>query len=887
MLERLLRAELIEEVLGDLEERHARIAELRGAAAAARWYRAQGLLLCLRPALLRIAQLQHVRPSVHGALVDVRLALRGARKEPVATAAIVLSLALGIGALTAAFSAVDRFLVRMPDGIARPDRVVEVFRLPDDSAVAAMPGYDGYLVIGRRAFDALLEQSVTLRGGALLSSAWPLSVRLEGIEPERMHVHFVSENYFGLLGVAPALGRAFDPATDSLSGAAPVVVITDQLWRRRFAADPRVVGRSLELEGREFTIVGVAPPEFVGTSVARQADFWAPLSAIDAIPVYGRTATANMFIGIARLRDGVTLAQVNAELARIGREVLTETGAFRALPLTQVTVDPNRRALFRDAGTTLFAAVAVILLIACLNVANLLLVRSARRRRELAVRVALGAGRGRLVRQLFTESTLLFVTGSAGGLGFFIALRPWLAGLHPPHRFFFTNPTLELPFDGRVAAFALLTTGLAAGLFGALPAFRAARTHPHQGLQGAVRGTSGGISTRDVLLVLQVSFSLIALAAAGLFTRGMLAALRIDLGFESEGVGMVSLNLHYPRYSRDEQHAYYRRAVEEARAIPGVEAVAISRWRPLEFAAVGRLASEEDGALPLGVPAPSTSVSPGYFETVGIPILAGRDFGPDDHSDTGTPSADVRWVVVINERGAELVWPGDPIQVAVGRTLRVNDTRAEVIGVVPTGRHFTLGEEPTPYIYGSLEQQSTMPTATLFFRTRNSPEALLDVVADRIRAIDPGVHVHDVEPARALVSRAMWRARVSAGLVGALGCVGLLLAVVGIYGVVTSAVGERRRELGIRIALGAAAARVTREVVGRALWVVLVGVGFGTLAVRLSAPAASSLLYGIPPSDPIAIGGACAVLMIAALFAAWLPARRAGRVDPLEVIRAE
>lgn len=888
LLERVLAREHVDDVIGDLEERFAARSQQYGERRARWWHARETLLLCMHPSLLRVPHLPSTRALLGGAAWDVRFALRLMRREPLTSAAIVFTLAIGIGAVTIVFSALDRFLMRLPSGVEAPERVIEVYRQSFPEQFARAPGYDGYRVLTQNAFSTLLD-ATTLEAASLLSPGWMLSVTADGTTAERLEASFVSANYFELLGARLARGPGFGEVHDGPDSSRGIV-LSHAYWQRRFGGDPGVLGRSLRVEGRDLTIVGIAERDFVGTSVARMPDVWIPVSMIEVIPLWGaRAARAGMFIGIARIRDGVTLAGVEAELARLGADFYGDRqSTFRVAPLRQVTVDPNRRAGFVSMGRVLLSSAVILLLIACLNVANVLLARSLRRQRELAVRVALGAGRVRLVRQLFTESALPYVIGGIGGIALLIALRPWIGSLRPPGQFFFSNPTLELPVDLRVLAFTVLATGFCATVFGMLPAWRALRDDPGSALHPYASTARRRIQPRDALVTLQVAFCLVALAGAGLFLRGLQAARATDLGFDPRNAGMISVNLHYAGYDRDRQHAYYRESMQAALSVPGVTAAGLSWLRPLEFGPTYTMLPYPDAPVELQFPVRATAITPGYLEAAGVPLLAGRDFRASDRRDTDTDPADVQYVVILNQRAAELLWPGEPPEHVIGRTVYggfVAGPGAEVIGIVPTGRQISVGEDPTPAVFTSLEQMILVPTATLFFRTYGPVEIAMREVAARLRSVDPAVPIHDIESASALVHRALWAARASAWLLAAVALVGLLLAAVGVYGVVSSMVGERRREMVIRLALGASRGRVYNLVIGRVVVVVVIGILIGFGIVTAGSRVIAGLLYGVPTTDPTTFLAVATCLLLVALLAAYLPARVAMRVDPVEVLR--
>lgn len=891
----LLRRLLPEDALGDLEEAFARRAERDGPRAARAWYRREALrFLLLWPALRPrdgpLAGASSGRGPAGRRLdalaQDLRFAARSLTRRPGFTAVVVLTLALGIGANATIFSLVNGVFLRPVPGVRDPGGIVEIFGSSSRDANAG--GFRGYLPMSWPTLRDVRERASTLED-VYVYTIFPASL-VAGNEPERVMAGYVSGSFFDLLGVRPALGRTFAPEEGEAGGGAPVAVLSHGFWERRFGGEPDVVGRTVTLNTRPYTVIGVAPERFRGTSTLFGPDLWAPLPMIADIPVWGplwENRSVRMFFAGARLEAGRSLAEARAELEAIGARIAetypdeVRERSIEAVPLSEAAVSPNMRGALLGAGTVLLAMVTLLLAIACINVANLLLGQALGRRREMAIRRSVGAGRGRLAAQLATESVVLFGLGGALGVALSLQAQRILAGLRMPI-FFGFEVSLDVRPDARVLAFAAAVTLTCALLFGMLPAWRAARGDVSSELrEGDVRaGRSASGWLRGGLVVAQVALSLVALVGAGLFARSLQAARSADPGFEPAGLAMVSVDLGAQRYGAEEGRLYYRRAVDRLESVPGVASAAVGELRPLTAGPLRRVLHEDEPRddPSLGHMVRTGSVSPGYFATMDIPLVQGRGFLPSD--DEEAPD-----VAVVNRRLVELFWPdGDPL----GRRLQIGleAEAVEVVGVVPTGKYGDLAEDPQPALYRPVAQLYP-PTATLFVRGRDGAPPPLPAARRAVQDLDAALPLFDVEPAEALLGRALWEDRAVALLLGVFGLVGMLLAAVGIYGVVAASVRERTREMGLRIALGARSGSVLALVLGRVLALSLAGSILGLAAAALLTRPLGSLLYGVGVADPLTFGGVAALLLAVALAAGYLPARRATRVDPMVALRSD
>jgi predicted permease len=822
-------------------------------------------------------------PTMETLSHDVRFALRTLRRNPGFTAAAVLSLALGIGANTTIFTLINTTLLA-PIPVERPSELVAAYTT---DPVGSFGGLGGLLPMSHPNFEDFRQQNEYLLDMAAYSPT-PISLMTTG-EPQPGIAELVTGNYFTVLGVKPAFGRFFLPDEDTTPGGNPVVVLSYGSWLRRFGGDPSAVGRTVSVNGSPFTVIGVAPEGFNGVNSLLSPDLWAPsMMSAKLLPAEMRAwmdeRRALLFFAAARLKPGATIAAAEANLKTIAAILEREypepnKGRSVALrPLAQATIFPGFRDTFVLGGAVLMTIVALVLLIACSNVANLLMARAAARRQEIAVRLALGASRARLVQQLLTESVLLAALGGALGLAFARVGRDAIWSLRPP---FLAQNLVEQTFDARVLAFTVLVS-LATGLvFGLMPAVQASRPDVVGALKEETRG--GGTSRRRALLgrmlvVAQVALSVVALAAAGLFLRGLQRANDVDPGFDVDRIAVVGVNPGQAGYDGPRAQQFYKAVRDRAGSMSGVQSAAWASFAPLTGALFKTvIKEEEDPGSKAGRNIVATIVSsPGYFQTAGIPLLRGRDFTAADRDGS------VR-VAIVNQTLANRLWPGqDPL----GQRLRFyTDTGyLQVIGVVKTSRYMMLGEDPQPAAYVPLEQHG--PGAmVLILRTDGQPGAVLGMAQHEIRTIDSRVPLTSPFTMRDILRQSLWPARLAAILLGVLGALALVLASVGVYGVMAYAVAQRTREIGVRMALGAERSQVLRMVLRQAMTPVVIGIVMGLTGALAISRVVAGLLFGLSTTDPATFGSVVVILLLVALVASAIPAWRASRLDPLLGLR--
>ncbi len=806
---------------------------------------------------------------------DLRHALRALRQSPVVTLAVVLSLALGIGANSTVFTWVRAVLLQPLPGVAHAGRVLSLETSDPDEGLVSWSHPD-YLD---------LRDNATTLDGAVAFDDEALSLATGG-QAERVWSLLVSGNYFDVLGVRPLLGRALRPSDDA-PGAPAVLVIGERLWTSRFGADPGLVGRAVELNRQPFQVVGVMPAEFVGTRPGLIFDAWVPLAS-QALLAGGNerlSRRGDRFLQVlGRARDGVALGQVQAELDGLGRALAhahPETNArhgFTALPMWKAP-----RSAARTLGPVLIvlmSVVGLVLLIACANVANLLLARATGRRREMAVRVSLGASRGRLLRLLLAESLVLALLGGAGG----ILVASWTSGVLvafvPPSDF---PVGLALQVDGRTLGFTALVSLGVALLCGLGPALRAAGVDPSPGLRENASGfslTRRRARLSRALVGFQVALSLLLLVAAGLLIRSLGAARAAHPGFDAKGVLVASFDLVQSGYTPREARAFLLRLIESVGALPGVEAVSLGRRIPLGLGGSSSTRGMQvEGYVPPAneaLWAYSNVVGPAYFATLRIPLEGGRDFTSADTE--GAPP-----VVVINQTMARRYWPG---REAVGGRIEIGGRWCSVVGVARDSKLRQLQEPPAPAFYLPVLQVERPPQLALFVRGGDAA-AQAQALRARVAQLDPRLPLFGLRSLEAHASAATIQPRLASSLLGALGALALVLTAVGLYGLLSYRVGQRRREIGIRAALGARRAETFALVLREGLATVAVGTLVGLALAALAARALRGLLFGVSPADPLTYAAVAGVLGSVALLACALPARRALRVEPLEVLRCE
>jgi len=801
-------------------------------------------------------------------LRDIRYAARTLLKSPGFTAVAVVTLGLGIGANTAIFSVVDSVLLR-PLPYRAPDRLVMLWENhPQDGAP-------------RSPFAPANYSDLRTQTGSFerLGAIYPYStVNLTGAgEPEQLRLLRVSGDLFPTLGVAAQLGRTLSPEDDR-PGGPNVLVISDGFWRSRFGSDREAVGRSVTLGGAPFTIVGVMPPGFALPTWS--GDLIAPLG-LDEQTAQLRAVRFLTLVG--RLKPGVSLPRVNAELATIASRIAAahpETNAgvgVTVLPVTQAVVGDVRPALL-----VLFGAVAFVLLIACANVANLQLARAAGRGREMAVRAALGAGRRRLVRQLLTESVLLAACGALGGLALAAWGIEWLRHLGAVDVPRIAETSVRWPVLLFTAA-AALVTGVAVGV---VPALHAMQPQLAGALSESGRGSAGGRErrrARSVLLVSQVALALVLLIGAGLMLRTLQRLLDVQPGVQVDRAVTLGTRVGGPRYQNPlATIAFYDQLTERLAALPGVQSVGAITVLP--FGPSGPTTGLRfESRPPVGGPPPEAeyrSVTPGYFAAMGIPLLAGRGFERADRSDSTLPT-------LVSETFAQRYFPGDT---ALGQRIRLgpnpNAPWRTIVGVVGDVRDLGLGAPPRPDVY-VLFTQSPSAAMSLVLRTTGDPGTAVAPARAVIRALDPDVPISNIASLRQLVGGSVARTRYAGSLLAGFAALALVIAVVGIYGVMSYLVTQRSRELGVRIALGARPGDILRLVLREGVQLGLLGAGLGVLAAFGTTRAMVRLLYEVSPADPMTYTAVSLLLIAVVLVACYIPARRATKIDPMVALRTE
>ncbi len=817
-------------------------------------------------------------------LQDLRYGTRMLLKQPGFTLIAIITLSLGIGANTAIFSLVNAILLR-PLPVADPAQIVAVSPVRRESAGMTFFSYPNY--------KDFRDRNEVLSGLAAYRFA-PMSlsgVTGSGGANDRVWGYLVSGNYFDVLGVKAVVGRAFSSEEDHAPGAHPVIVLSYGCFRRRFGADPSIVGRTILLSGRPFTVIGIAPEGFAGTELFFTPEIWAPSmmeSWIDPGANSLEQRGWGQWFTVGRLKSGVTAARAQASLNLLAAELAREypeTNERMAVRLTPPGLAlPEARAPMLSFAGVLMAAVGLVLLIACANLAGLLLARAMERRKEIAVRLALGAGRLRLVRQLLTESLLLVAAG--GGLGFLLAfwILDLVMALKPPLDFAIT---IDLTPDSRVLGFTLLISLLAGALFGLIPALRATNTDlvPSLKSKASIAGHRHS-RLRNGLIVAQVAFSFVLLIAAGLIVRGLQRVQTLGPGFETEHAVIMSVNLTLQGYNEASGQEFYRQLIERVKSLPGVRSATVTSFLPLSLHYLGVRVYPE-GQEPARAPSVSEamlgSVWLDYFRTMGIPLVAGRDFTTQDKKDAPP-------VAIINETFARRLWPGNS---AVGKRFGFRETKGpliEVVGVVKDGKYFSLSEEPRLFVYRPMEQHYIGAAAndgTLIVRTAADPNAIIGAVRNEVQKLDTNLPVFGVKTLNEHMRLSLFLLRAGAAILGSFGLLALALAAVGIYGVMAYTVSRRTREIGVRMALGAQVADILKLILKEGLILTLIGLALGLAGAIFLTRLMSNFLFGISSTDPLTFVALALVLMAVVLLACWIPARRATKVDPMVALRCE
>jgi predicted permease len=815
-------------------------------------------------------------------LQDLRYGLRMLAKSPAFTIIAALSLALGIGANTAIFSMVNVILLK-PVPVQEPSHLASVFMLDQRNP--------GNLPLSHLNYKDLRDQNEVFSGMAAFAFAqlnWN-----GGSESEQIPAQVVSGNYFSLLGAEPALGRSFRPEEDEKPTA--VAIVSHGFWERSLGSDPNIVGRTLTLNRTPFTVIGVACKGFTGTLLGGGPSVWVPMSmhAVAQPNFNWYEQRRGLFLfAFGRLQPGVSVEQASANLEIVFGQLEqafpndNKGRSAGAVPLLEVRLNPqgaNGGGLVQI-SVILMTVVGIVLLIACANIANLLLARANQRRREIAVRLALGANRVRLIRQLLTESTLLSLLGA--GLG--LALANWLLNV-------LVSDDLQLPLpvgdemslDGRVLTFTAVLAVATGLLFGLAPALQASRADVVPILKnesmpaGSGRHAAGTrLNLRQGLVVAQIALSLISLVAAGLFLRSLRESQAIDTGFETRGVLVMNFNLGREGYTPERGQVFYQQIAERAAALPGVQRSAVAQNAPLGGGILRSVMPEgADTTTRDRILVQVNSVSPGYLDTLGVPLQRGRDFTDTDVE--GAPK-----VVIVNDTMAGRFWPG---QDALGKRFKFfgDDDFTTVIGMARDAKYNAVAEDPTPFIYQPLRQNYS-PAAVLHVRAAADAGSLSAAVRREVQQLDPTLSVFNIRTLEDQVTDSLAPVRTNVIMLSAFGVLALVLASIGLYGVANYSVAQRTREIGVRMALGAQSGSVLRLVLGHGLLLVGAGLALGLVAaLALTAIIPPDLLPRVSVRDPLTFAATSALLGAVALVASYVPAWRATRIDPLIALRSE
>jgi predicted permease len=808
---------------------------------------------------------------------DLKFAVRQMARKPAVTLFAVLSLALGIGANSSIFSLVNAILFReLP--AKRPQDLVEVYVGKQGEFQYATASYPDYVDL--KSWNSVFSDMA----GVNLA----LTTYDNGRSTQLLFGEQVSGNFFRLLGVRPALGRDFLPEEDRTPGTHPVVILSHRFWRQSLAGNPDIVGKTLKLNGIHFTVIGVGPEILRGSFPGVSSAFWVPLQMGDVMAggaSLQERGSRSLFLK-ARLAPGVTLERARAEADTLAQRLRTaypvddEGLTLSLVPSREVVLNPGLDGPIFGVAALLMGIVALVLLIACSNIANLQLVRAAERRREIAVRIAIGASRGRLIRQLLTESVLLALTGGVVGLMFAIWTARLIVAFKPP----LPIPiNLDVPLDWRVFAFNMglaLLTGILCGL---APALQSTRPEVVSAIKDDTAGLGRGhrrFGLRNLLVIAQVAISALLLVGSGLFLRSLGNAQSMDPGFQLRNGVAVQLALSLGNaYDETRGRAFYARLLERVRTLPGVRSASYVEHLPLGLNIHISDVEIEGKPKPPKGEEPTVDRSgayPGYLDTMGIQLVAGRDFTASD--DASAPR-----VALVNETAARQFWPGeDPL----GKRVRFGEESPwmTIVGVVRDGKYRTLGESPRPFLYPNSQQLYT-PFMALVVATDGDEQAMLQQIRRELDVLDPNVPIFKMGTMSEHLSIMLFPARMGAALLAAFGALGLLLASIGLYGVVASSVARRTREVGIRMSLGAKRSDVLALMVREGMTLTATGLAIGLGLAALASQLLQGLLYGIGTRDPITFLTVAVVLGVIALLANLVPAGRAMRVEPTVALR--
>jgi len=804
----------------------------------------------------------------------MRHALRSLARTPGFTAVVLLSLALGIGANTTVQCWIRHILHEPIPGVTHADQLV---------ALVSNEGGGNISLLDSRDFNTL----DTVFSGVAVSQITPASLSVDD-SPEWTYGQIASANFFTLLGVQPLLGRTFLPDEDLKPRGNPVIVLGENLWRRRFHSDPAIVGRVIDLNRHAFTVIGVVPAAFTGTMTGVACEFWTPISMVSEVaswPLdYITWRGSRGMHSVARLRPGVTVEQaqsavdsLNLHLAnlypRSNRDVQHRVVPYRDAPF-------GAQSVLGPALELLQVVSLGVLLIVAANVANLFLARGVGRRKEIAIRLATGATRFRIVRLLLTECFLLalgggvlgtlFASWAVGGIGFFLPAVP-------------LPVVLDFPLDAGTLAWTLGLTLITALAFGLFPAWQVSNPRLYEALKEGGRSSGASAShhrLRQTLVVSEIALALVLLVAAALCFKGLRQARTVNIGFNPDRVLVAGLQIGMHGYNEDTGKIFYRQLQQRLAALPGIEEAALASWFPLGLEGAKGYNVDVPGYDRPDGEQPTVSIariSPRYFAAMTIPFVAGRDFNLDD--DANAPA-----VAIVNEAFAQHYWPR---QEALGRTFRCAGRDRTIVGIVKTGKYRSLDESPLPFLYLPYTQGVSELDVGICVRTRSHPAALIETIRREVRALDPGVDLWGAMPLSQHVQGALFAQRIASTMLAGLGAVALVLAAMGVYAVMAYAVSQRTQEFGVRIALGAQPFDILRQVVGRGLRLAALGAAAGLALAFAATRLLSGFLYGVSPFDAATFAAVPLLLLTTALLACYLPARRATKVDPICALRSE
>ena len=806
---------------------------------------------------------------------NLQYSLRTLRKRPGFTLTVVITLALGIGANATIFTWIKAVLLEPLPGIEQPERLVEVWGATRNNSALSL-SYLDYLDYRDR---------TVVFSGLAAHQVQPLNLGRGG-KPERVWGAVVSGNYFNVLGVKALIGRTFLPEEDRTPNSHPVAVIGYGLWQRDFGADPKVIGRTITLNEHDFTIIGVTPKEFGSPFAGIALDAWTPVMMKDyvALPHFSLTDRGSRWLMVmGRLKPGVTVVQAQANIAAIARQLertYRQTNDQMGAAVYLLSQSPfSLKRSMQSALAVLMAAVAIVLLIACANIANLLLARAASRRKEIAVRLALGSTRWRMLGQMLTESFVLASCGAAVGLTLAFWTARSLPAFLPPYG-------IQVSFDTRpdvvVLAFTLGLTVITTVLFGLAPALQASKPDLVAALKDNAAALEQGqrkFPLQHALVISQMALSTVALISAGLFVRSLREAYEADPGFDPRRVLLASFDPFLSGHDDNHGREFYRRLIERVRTLPGVQSVTLARRLPLTLSGIAFANVVIDGYTPAkdeDMHLNYETVGPDYFRTMRIPLVQGRDFDERDNEHA-------RGVVIINETMARHYWTGGD---ALGRRIKLDKSWLQIVGIAKDVKNRTLNEALQPFLYVPF-LQDYRSNMILVARTVIEPKTMFHAVRAETAALDPKIPMFDAKTFEEHIGLSLFLQRMAATILSIFGLLALSLAAVGVYGVMAYAVSQRTRELGIRISIGASRSDVLKLILGQGLTLSVVGLIGGLVTALVVTRFSAHLLYGVSSADPVTFTVIALLLLGVAVVSGYFPARRATRIDPVVALRME